>query len=190
LCIATALIPIARRHGGRPHMRRLDAGLFVATAVAWIGPSGAMVLTWAATDNLTELIARPGPFGVPGSVFLFGIVVLLAGHIGVLLKATQSGAGWVAALLFSCAAFPVGWILLNAGLERRVQKYDVVFSGTQFLLGPDRRHALGAGALFTRWAVVYISAVAVIAFGAWLYRVLVMREGTISRRREAAAEAS
>jgi hypothetical protein len=190
LCVVAALMPIARRHSGRPHMRRLDAGLFFGTAVAWIGLSATVVLTWAATDNLTELIARPGPFGVPGSVFLLGVVVLLAGHVGVLLKATDSAAGWVAALLFSCVALPAGWVLLNAGLERQVQKYDLVFSGTQFLLGPDRRHALGAGALFARWAVVYVSAVAVIAFGAWLFRVLVMREDAISRRREAAAEGS
>jgi hypothetical protein len=180
LCVATALMPIAWRHDGRPRMRRLDAGLFAGTAVAWIGLSGAVVLTWAATDNLTELIARPG---------LFGVVVLLAVHVGAL-NATRSAAGWVTVLLFSCAALPAGWLLLNAGLDQQIQKYDLTFSGTQFLLGPDRRHVLGAGALFARWAVVYIGAVAVIAFGAWLFRALVMREETISRRREAPAEAS
>jgi hypothetical protein len=106
-----------------------------------------------------------------------------------LLKARHSAAGWAAVLLFSCAALPAGWVLLNAGLEPHVQKYGLVFSGTQFLLGPDRQHLLSTGALFARWVVVYISVVAVIAFGAWLFNALVMSEGTTSRQREAAAEA-
>jgi hypothetical protein len=189
------LMPIARRHIGsgpmRRQMKRFEAGLFVGTVVGWIGLSGAIVLPWAATDNLTELIAQRGPFGIPGPVFLLGICVLLAGHVSVLLNATQSVARGAWALLYSVAAVPAGWALLNRGLEQQVQKYNLVFSGTQFLLGPDRQHSLGGGALFTRWAVVYTGAVAVIVCGAWLFNALAPHaRSAIWPRRPAAAGAS
>lgn len=62
------------------------------------------------------------------------------------------------------------WIVavLIQGLEPRIQKYDLVFSGVQFLLGPDRQHHLTLEDLFARWTVVQLAAVAVLATGARL----------------------
>jgi hypothetical protein len=61
---------------------------------------------------------------------------------------------------------PVGWWLLNQGLGQQVHKYDLVFSGVQFLLGPDRKNLLGPEVLFLRWGVVQFTGVLVIAVGA------------------------
>jgi len=49
-----------------------------------------------------------------------------------------------------------------------VNKYDLVFSGAQFLLGPDRRHALTEAELFARWSIVQLGGVMVAAVGARL----------------------
>jgi hypothetical protein len=70
-----------------------------------------------------------------------------------------------------------------------VHKYSAVFSGAQFLLGPDRNHALSTTTLFARWAVLYVGGVAVIWFGAWLARTLADALGATSRR-SAVPEAS
>jgi len=58
--------------------------------------------------------------------------------------------------------------LLTAGLEPRVEKYGHVFSGAQFLLGPDRGTLLSDAQLFVRWAVVQSGAVGVTFVGAWI----------------------
>ena len=71
-------------------------------------------------------------------------------------------------VLFSLVALPVGWWLLNLGLEQNVQKYGLVYSGTQFLLGQDRLHQLSPLLLFLRWCAVQFGAVLILATGIWL----------------------
>jgi hypothetical protein len=72
------------------------------------------------------------------------------------------------AVLFSLVALPVGWWLLNQGLEQNVQKYGLVYSGTQFLLGQDRSHQLSPILLFLRWCATQFSGVLILATGVWL----------------------
>ena len=54
---------------------------------------------------------------------------------------------------------------VNEGLEQNIHKYGQVFSGVQFLLGPDRAHKLSQEVLFLRWGVVQIGVVVVTACG-------------------------
>jgi hypothetical protein len=46
------------------------------------------------------------------------------------------------------SGIPIGWWLLNLGLILDLHKYEKVYSGVQFLLGPDRTHTLSSSALF------------------------------------------
>ena len=138
---------------------------FIAAA-AWVWLSLTIVFTWAATDNLTELVADSGRFGVHGRFYLLLLALLLAINVRWLLSARGSGRRWLMAIALSIAAIPVGWLLLQLGLEQHIQKYGLVFSGTQFLLGANRQLTLSHAALFARWTAVQIAAVAVIFTGA------------------------
>jgi hypothetical protein len=160
-----------------------------AVAALWLWLSSAIVVTMAATDNLTELIAAPGPFAIPGEFYVLALLALMAANVELLVRAVRSVTRWSWAVVGSGAGVALSWLLLNAGLEQHVHKYSIVFSATEFLLGPDRQHALSRAVLFGRWAVVYVAAVVAIAIGVWLGEVLIERVRTTSRR-SAAPEAS
>jgi len=129
----------------------------------------AVAFDWSSTDNLNELIARDGEWGWGGGGYLYALLALIS--LNSLFLAEGIGAharALLGSLLFTAVAVPLGWWLLNQGLEQEVEKYGSVFSGAQFLLGPDRSHALPAQVLFVRWAAVQVSATLVIATGTWL----------------------
>ena len=118
----------------------------VVAATAWVWLSFTIVFTWAATDNLTELVSDAGPFGLGGRFCLLLLVMLISATVAGLLSAGTGWRRWSMAMAFAVAAIPVGWLLLGLGLEQHVQKYGLVFSGTQFLLGADRQHTLSQAA--------------------------------------------
>jgi hypothetical protein len=158
-CLTTSVV-------GRPRYGRSQIAGLLITAIAWVWLSLTIVFTWAATDNLTELVADSGRFGVGGRFYLLLLALLLAINVRWLLSARGSGRRWLMAIALSIAAIPVGWLLLQLGLEQHIQKYGLVFSGTQFLLGANRQLTLSHAALFARWTAVQIAAVAVIFTGA------------------------
>jgi VanZ family protein len=147
-----------------------------ARAVA-LAASAALVL-WAckwlafdasSTDNLNELIARDGPLGLGGGPALYallgsivGSALLLARALAPPLSPRRASTALAAGLL----ALPLGWWLLNQGLEPEVRKYGEVFSGAQFLLGPDRETPLPEAQLALRWVGVQAVAVLLLAIGA------------------------
>jgi len=156
----------------RPSARRkpLDRGLLFISAAASLWLARAVVITWAATDNLTELIALHPVLGIAGEWYLFAIPVVIGICVVQWLRAVEQP-GWTpAAIASTIAALPVGWLLLNLGLEPHVEKYGLVFSGTQFLLGPNRSQALSAWVLFARWAALQSGTVAATFAGAWMAR--------------------
>jgi hypothetical protein len=189
IVLAFSLVPYVSRSALR---RRTSPATWVATALVaalWLCVSGAIVLRWAATDNLTELIADHGPFGIPGPAFLFGVFAILAANAALVLAARLSPARWLLMIAASAIGVASTWALLNAGLEQHVNKYSFVFSGVQFLLGPDRQHQLTTMALFVRWTAVYIGAIVVIAVGAWIVE-NVAAASPATLRESAAPEAS
>ena len=137
--------------------------------------SATIVFTWAATDNLTELVSDGGQFGLGGRFYLLLLVMLISATVAGMLSAASSWRRWSMAVAFVVAALPVGWLLLGLGLEQHVQKYGLVFSGTQFLLGADRQHTLTGTALFARWTALQTAAVAVIFAGAGIVARLTRR---------------
>jgi hypothetical protein len=168
LGIALTLVYAARSARRVLPMKPLEQFLLVACAAGWFWLARTLVVTWAATDNLTELIARRSPFGIPGEWYLFMIPVLIGLSVALLIRATAQPAWWPAAVASTVAAVPVGWVLLNLGLDAHVEKYGSVFSGAQFLLGPDRRHTLSESALFARWVALQAGVVGVTFIGAWI----------------------
>lgn len=170
LAIALTLGFLATRPGyqrivHRDRLRWLTVGLI---AIVWLWLSKLIVVDWAGTDNLTELIAVRTPVDTTGVPFLFLTIALLAVNAVTLFAASRGYVSLVLAGVLTTGAIPVGWALLGIGLESNVHKYGQVFPAVQFLLGPDRQQSLSDVALSTRWAVSYVCAVAVLACGAWL----------------------
>lgn len=124
---------------------------------------------WSSTDNLNELIARDGDWGLGGGGYLYLLVFVLSAVsiylAGTVLIAPATPLRGVLALALS---LPLTWWLLNSGLEDNVQKYERTFSGVDFLLGPDRDNLVSTGQLFLRWAFVHTAAATGLAFGAAL----------------------
>jgi hypothetical protein len=155
-------------------VRPLDSMLLVVCAAGWLWLARTVVITWAATDNLTELIAGRAVFGIAGEWYLFAIPVVIGISVALAIRAAAQPTWWPAAILSTIVGVPAGWALLNLGLEPHVEKYGAVFSGAQFLLGPDRRHTLSESALFARWVALQLGAVAVTFVGAWIAHRLVL----------------
>ncbi|HEU4371922.1 MAG TPA: VanZ family protein [Telluria sp.] len=132
-----------------------------------------LVLDWAITDNLTELVADGGTpwLAVLIALFAFNGVALVAWR-GVVLRAAVSAA-------LACA----GWWLLNQGIESAVVNNGRLFSGVQFLLGQDRVTLLSAPALFSRWCLAYGAGLAVVAAGMALSMRLAPLPGAVPQRR-------
>lgn len=193
LGITSALVLAVRPAHAGPRRSPLDLSLLIGCMAGWLWFARRLVVTWAATDNLTELIAQHSMFGLAGEWYLVAIPVLMGVNVMLLIRAAARPTWWPAAVASAIVALPIGWAFLNLGLEPHVEKYGAVFSGAQFLLGPDRRHGLSESALFTRWAAVYAGAVGVTFIGAWIAHRVVLTAlgmGATSRRRGAAGAAS
>jgi VanZ family protein len=120
-----------------------------------------VVLDWAITDNLTELVVDGGAFYLAVAVGLFAAnAVLLGGGM-----ARRS-------VLLAATAAPLGmsWVLLNQAIETVVINGGRVFGGLQFLLGQDRTTLLSAPELFARWGALYLAALAAVVSGIVLAR--------------------
>lgn len=137
-------------------------------SLPWLWLCKKVAFRWSSTDNLNELVARNGAFGLGGAPYLYLLLALFAFNIALLVRATRRAAWWPAGIVFTVAAIPLGWMLLNLGLEPHIEKYGSVFSGAQFLLGPDRKHALGEMDLFIRWSFVQGACTFAVFIGAWI----------------------
>ncbi|MDR1423774.1 MAG: VanZ family protein [Azoarcus sp.] len=124
----------------------------------------AITFDWASTDNLIELVAPHG------GIFLYLLLGVATANVA--LMATPANRRYWPRLAFTLAALPVSWWLLTLGLDQSVEKYGHVFSGQQFLLGPDRSAALATSVLQARWAALYLTLVLSgalgVAAGRWL----------------------
>ena len=156
----------------------------VVSAVLWLWLCKAIAFDWASTDNLTELIAADGSAGLGGGVYLYALLAMICANAVLLTYLRVKAVSIALAFLFTCAALPLGWWLLNNGLEQHIYKYDLNFSGAQFLLGPDRKQTLNPEILFFRWSIVQVSAVLVIAAGARLMKPVVDRLSEPHTRQE------
>ncbi len=166
--LAFLVVDTYRTH--RLTARRVTVWLATAGLYLWL--CKAIAFDWSSTDNLNELIARDGPWGWGGGGYLYLLVALFSVNVAGLAAVPARPLPLAVTIVATLAAVPVGWWLLNQGLEANVEKYDLVFSGAQFLLGPDRKHVMSAEALFVRWSAVQLGGFLVSAAGARLARSL------------------
>lgn len=135
-----------------------------AVLVLWL--SKAIAFDWTSTDNLNELIARDGKWGWGGGGYLYGLLALFCLNALIVVEAVEAkGLRFGLGLLALFVALPLGWWLLNQGLDPAVEKYGQVFSGAHFLLGPDRSHLISTDVLFWRWCLVQLAGVITLATG-------------------------
>lgn len=150
----------------RPRWSALHAAGLLAAAMMLLWLCKAIAFDWSSTDNLNELIARDGPWGLGGGGYLYVLLLLVCVNALVLSEAQRRNAGRQAiAAAVTLGALPAGWWLLNQGLEAHVEKYELVYSGVQFLLGPDRSRLLSTEALMLRWLALQAAVVLVLAAG-------------------------
>jgi hypothetical protein len=149
--VSGRLVPAPQRVVGA--VRLLAHGLWVAPL--W----HAVVVVFAGTDNLTELMAGGG--GVGASLGLLGYGALLGWTACEALAAVAEArpGRWLKFLLWLTVASGVGYGLARLATESTLVKYDQVFSALQFLLSTDRGHYAGGGALLLRFFVAQLAGV-------------------------------
>ena len=113
---------------------------------------------WSTTDNLNELIRIDGIW----SWFLYLLLLIMCLNVVLLVRLRR---GPAVKGVITGAALVLTWFCLNLGLESEIHKYGRIFSGVDFLLGPDRKILLSQPVLFLRWAVVYLGGVFSLAWG-------------------------
>jgi hypothetical protein len=139
-------------------------------AAVMIPLSYAIVVPFAATDNLTELM-RGGGGVVSAAALGAAVAVLGAAGSGVSRRLAGVTPGSLRTVLVVLVALAGGYLLLLAGTEPALTKYGRTFSGLQFLLSEDRSHLASGGALFLRYALAFVAGVILIAVTqhpAWL----------------------
>lgn len=149
--------------------RQLARSAALATAcAAWLLACKFIAFDHSSTDNLNELIARDGEWGMGGGGYLYALLLLSVACAWLLARAVAGpnrAVHAVVGLALAVAMAPVGWWLIDNGLEHEVRKYELTYSGTQFLLGPDRRNALPEAQLAARWMWLQSAAIATLAMG-------------------------
>jgi hypothetical protein len=121
-----------------------------------------VVLDWAITDNLTELVVEGGAFWLAGVLALFGANVATVAAYAGRPRGFALLAGWTLALAGA------SWWLFEQAIASVVINNGRVFNGVQFLLGENRTALLSDWALFGRWCALYLGATAVVVGGVLL----------------------
>ncbi|WP_158971676.1 VanZ family protein [Paraglaciecola sp. L3A3] len=112
---------------------------------------------YSSTDNLNELIAREGAWGIGGGGYLYGLVILTTATIAQIIYAgnRKRVSSVLLAILVFCLSIPISWLLLKNGLIGSFVKYGYTFSGVDFLIGGSRTELLAETELIMRWAIAY-----------------------------------
>jgi len=113
-----------------------------------------IIVTQAATDNLTELMNGGGTW--EAGIFI-SLAALLSFASGSFLGTAILDRRRLVSLIFAAASGVAAYQLYGAGTEQALLKYGQVFSAMQFLLSPDRAHYVSGAALTLRFAVAQLA---------------------------------
>ncbi|MCB2043597.1 MAG: hypothetical protein KDH48_23990, partial [Rhodoferax sp.] len=139
--------------------------VWLALFVALLFPvQYAVIVTWAGTDNLTELMASNASIGAFALLFLYVLVVATVGSMVAALR-HRGGRTRIAIAAASLAlSLPLGYLLLRSGTEPVVIKQGQVFSAMQFLFSTDRTQYASGVNLLARFAVFHVLFVGMVAW--------------------------
>jgi VanZ family protein len=153
---------------GRAGIRQLI--LWLGWAVLLLPIAHYVIVSNAATDNLTELMADGG--SAAASLALGAWIMTVGGSASML--AICAATHWQRAttrLPLIALSIPLCFGLLSHGMEAALVKYDAVLSGMQFLLSTDRAHYATGWELWLRYFVfhsVLLCGVALVQYPLWV----------------------
>lgn len=146
LLSAAALFATARRSDRPAQIAWGITALLLLPLAHWI------VVTQAATDNLTELMAQGGGFSA--SLFLtLALAILLS--TGTRLAVVSLTRGHLAVWAWVLLSFPAAYAAIYLGTEQHLVKYGKTFSALQFLLSANREHYAASATLILRYALLH-----------------------------------
>ena len=127
--------------------------------LAW--PLNAVVVSYAATDNLTELMRGGGEFPyallLAAGLFLATLSATLPACL--LARRNYSHAMFIVIVVAAICSVACLWF----GSEPMIIKYGKVFSAWQFLLSPDRNNYMAGSQLWFRFAMAFSAYIALVA---------------------------
>ncbi|TCO74294.1 VanZ like protein [Chromatocurvus halotolerans] len=175
----TAAVARPVRKGTGLRARAFLPALVLSLAWAYI-----VVVGLAGTDNIVELLRRGGAswrFVLP-SLYL----VLLCGCGMSLADLRGASTRRIAVVLaLTLVSGPLGYQLLDGGLENIIFKYDAVFTAMQFLLSADRDNYVPVEALYGRFLFAHyfmLLAISALQVSPWLWLARIFRSlGQVSR---------
>jgi VanZ family protein len=138
-----------------------------ASFLPWFFMSKLISFDYSSTDNLNELIARDGTYGLGGGGYLYALVfviICISSRLAWLVHNKQA-VQTIFVVVLSVVSLPLTWYLLNSGLVSEFTKYDSTYSGVDFFLGPDRKTLISNEALFLRWSGVHTALIGVLFIG-------------------------
>ncbi|MEH6567741.1 MAG: hypothetical protein V7709_01610 [Halioglobus sp.] len=157
-------------NAAKRQLSKIDYMLAIICLLLCLYLSKVIAFDWSSTDNLYELIAPDGPWGIGGGGYLYLLTFLFCALSAFISWAYfRGGAVFSGASVIVVLCVPISWLLLNHGLENDVGKYGHHFSGVDFLLGPDRKNLISSSELFFRWSVLHLIIVFGLAYGSILY---------------------
>lgn len=150
--------------GWQTRLRR--SAVTFAYGLPWLFLCKFVVINWAGTDNITELIDTQALWGAGGALYLLVLLILIT-FCATLLAGIRrlSWRDRVLALLFLGISVPLSWILAKNGLAAHITKDGLDFSALDFLLGPNRKDLLSETQLQLRWTAVYCGLCILLAVG-------------------------
>lgn len=125
-----------------------------------------IVVDWSATVNIIELISKTDTLGLPGIVWCYLALGILAmggvffwASLGSLISAKS-------ALFGNFLLVPLGYLAIAAGLNQTIQKYDgIEFSALEFLLLGQRTGEWSTLASVGGWIVIQTAFVLILGPG-------------------------
>jgi glycopeptide antibiotics resistance protein len=138
--------------------RFLDLFKSLCFILPWFYLCKLISFDFSSTDNLNELIARDGSWGIGGGGYLYGLLIIIALTVTYNVHAINKKrtTSTVLALITFVLSFPVTWILFKSALVGTFEKYGHTFSGVDFILGGSRTKLLPEPELMMRWGLVYL----------------------------------
>lgn len=140
--------------------------VIISLMLSW--PLYMVVVQWAVTDNLTELMASDASYGAASAL---AIALFLTCFAASAASSTLSAQRRTRTLIILALVAAVGAIVLFwLGAESTIVKYGNVFSAFQFLLSTDRAHYAHGVDLMLRFGVAFLSVccgLAVLQWASW-----------------------